>query len=349
MRSYFYVIFGVTMSLEDYYLKLPNFIKFNPKILKLSFDITDRINTSTGVSPDDYLMQLESRDDEFKTIHKKFRILYLELLIFIDKVCKKHDIDYWLGFGTLLGAVRHGGFIPWDDDIDLVALRDDYNKLIDVLPDELARYNLKESCGLTLLLENRKNYFDDFRSVYDVEDKDANRMIDGKYNFLQIAWMKPFVKIDIFPFDFIEDDRVEDIYTKFPPAQYKFYHQMLTNDAEFFSQLKKARSEVGFTDFKTKQFSDTIEGVPHWKIRVFDYDKTFPLTQIEFEGHEFKCPKDVDHHLVSMFGPKYMEFPKVIENHDTLELIRKQFSSKEEMSNAFDEAIEFLKNINENF
>ena len=336
------------MSLEDYYLKLPDFIKFNPKILKLSFDVTAKINEFNGVNTDEYLLSL-SEESEINDIRIKFRQLYVELLIFIDNVCCKHNIDYWLGFGTLLGAVRHGGFIPWDDDIDLVILREDYNKLIEILPDELENHNLKEKCGLTRLLENRKNYFEDFKSVYDVRDKNGSYMIDGKYNFLQIAWLKPFVKIDIFPFDFIEDDKVEAIYTKFAPAQYKFYNDMLNNNAEFFDKIDSARKEIGFTDLKTKQFSDTIEGVPHWKIRVFDYDKTFPLKSIEFEGHEFKCPKDCDHHLISMFGSNYMEFPKVIENHDTLQLILNQFDSKRECDGSFNDAIEFLKNCNESF
>ena len=336
------------MTLEDYYLKLPGFIKFNPKILKLSFDVTDRIKQSNGISTQDYLLKL-SDESEVNNLRRKFRQLYVELLIFVDNVCNKHDIDYWLGFGTLLGAVRHGGFIPWDDDIDLVILRKDYKKLIEVLPKELEEHDLKQSCGLTLLLENRKNYFSDFNSVYDVEDKDGNRMIDGKYNFLQIAWLKPFVKIDIFPFDFIEDDKLDAIYSKFAPAQYKFYDDMLRNKVKFFDRIDSARSEVGFTDSKTRQFSDTIEGVPHWKIRIFDYDKTFPLESIEFEGHKFKCPKDCNHHLTSMFGPDYMEFPKVIENHNTLELIEAQFGSTEEMDDAFDGALEFLKNINETF
>ncbi|MEE1337179.1 LicD family protein [Methanobrevibacter sp.] len=336
------------MTLEDYYLKLPGFIKFNPKILKLSFDVTDRIKQSNGISTKDYLLKL-SEESEVNNLRRKFRQLYVELLIFVDNVCNKHDIDYWLGFGTLLGAVRHGGFIPWDDDIDLVILRKDYNKLIEALPKELEEHDLKQSCGLTLLLENRKNYFGDFNSVYDVEDKDGNLMIDGKYNFLQIAWLKPFVKIDIFPFDFIEDDRLDEIYGKFAPTQYRFYDDMLRNKVKFADRIDSARSEVGFTDSKTRQFSDTIEGVPHWKIRVFDYDKTFPLESIEFEGYKFKCPKDCDHHLTSMFGPDYMEFPKVIENHNTLELIEAQFASTEEMDNAFEGAIELFKNINKTF
>ncbi|MBR4447854.1 phosphorylcholine transferase LicD [Methanobrevibacter sp.] len=337
------------MSLEKYYFKLPDFIKFNPKILKLSYDIADKIKQSNGVPSQEYLSELSSEGFEIKDARRKFRTLYVELLIFFDKVCNKYDIDYWLGFGTLLGAVRHGGFIPWDDDIDLVVLRKDYNKLIEVLPKELSKHNLKEHCGLTLLLENRKNFFDDFNSVYDVEDKNGNLLIDGKYNFLQVAWLKPFVKIDIFPLDFIEDNELEKIYEKFPPAQYKFYYEMLNNKVKFFDQIDAVRREVGFADHKTNQFSDTIEGVPHWKIRIFDYDKTFPLSSIDFEGHKFKCPKDCNHHLTRMFGPNYMEFPKVIENHDTLKLIESQFSSKEEMDNAFDEAIRFLKNLNEIF
>ena len=313
----------------------------------MSYGITDKIKQSNGMSSQDYISGLSSEELEIKEARQKFRTLYVELLIFIDKVCNKHDIDYWLGFGTLLGAVRHGGFIPWDDDIDLVILREDYNKLIEILPKELTEHGLKNHCGLTLLLENRKNYFNEFNSVYDVQDKNGNCMIDGKYNFLQVAWLKPFVKIDVFPFDFIVDEELEKIYDKFPPAQYRFYYEMLNNKAEFFDKIDSVRKEVGFTDSKTKQFSDTIEGVPHWKIRIFDYDKTFPLGSIDFEGHKFKCPKDCNHHLTRMFGPKYMEFPKVIENHDTLQLIDKQFGSKEEMTEAFNEAIKFIKNIND--
>ena len=50
----------------------------------------------------------------------------LYLLQSFDTVCKKHDIDYWLDYGTLLGAIRHQGFIPWDTDTDVGMLRSDY-------------------------------------------------------------------------------------------------------------------------------------------------------------------------------------------------------------------------------
>lgn len=334
------------MTLEDYYLKLPDFIKFNPKILKMSFDLTDRVKKSNGISTQDYLLKL-SEDSEVDATRSRFRQLYVELLIFIDKVCTKHGLDYWISFGTLLGAVRHGGFIPWDDDIDLVILRKDYNRLVEVLQKELEEYDLKKSCGLTLLLENRRNYFKGFRSVYDVCDKDGNAMIEGKYNFLQIAWLKPFVKIDIFPLDFIEDDKLDGIRNSFAPIQYGFYNDMLNNKYRFADRIDCVRKQLGFTDSKTKQFSESLECVPHWRIKIFDYDKTFPLASIEFEGHKFNCPKDCSHHLTSLYGHDYMEFPKVIENHDTLELIEAQFSSKKEMNDTFDDAIEFLKNVNE--
>ena len=52
-----------------------------------------------------------------------------EMLVEIDKICRRHDLKYWLCSGTLLGCVRHGGYIPWDDDLDIEMLREDYEKL----------------------------------------------------------------------------------------------------------------------------------------------------------------------------------------------------------------------------
>lgn len=67
---------------------------------------------------------------------KKIWAVELDLLCELDRVCKKHDLTYVLSFGSLLGAIRHHGFIPWDDDIDVMMHREDYDKLMKVGPKE---------------------------------------------------------------------------------------------------------------------------------------------------------------------------------------------------------------------
>ena len=68
---------------------------------------------------------------------KQAQQLMLEGLVCFDKICKKHDLKYWLDSGTLLGAVRHKGFIPWDDDIDLSMPVEDYLKFKEIAQTEL--------------------------------------------------------------------------------------------------------------------------------------------------------------------------------------------------------------------
>ena len=60
---------------------------------------------------------------------RQHQLKLLEMLVYFDKVCKENSIHYWLSSGTCLGAVRHGGFIPWDDDLDVEMMREDYLKL----------------------------------------------------------------------------------------------------------------------------------------------------------------------------------------------------------------------------
>lgn len=70
------------------------------------------------------------------TTRKKVWAIEIDLLLQLDRVCKKYGLKYYLMFGSLLGAVRHKGFIPWDDDLDVCMPRKDYEKLLKVAPSE---------------------------------------------------------------------------------------------------------------------------------------------------------------------------------------------------------------------
>lgn len=71
---------------------------------------------------------------------RKVQLTQLEILKEVDRICTKHGIKYWLSGGTQLGAVRHNGFIPWDDDLDIDMMREDFNRFL-----KIARTELQES------------------------------------------------------------------------------------------------------------------------------------------------------------------------------------------------------------
>lgn len=80
------------------------------------------------------------QNDTLDALHR----VHLEALLEIDRICRKHGIGYFIIAGTLLGAVRHGGFIPWDDDLDIGMMRGEYERFLQVAPRELAeRYFLQ--------------------------------------------------------------------------------------------------------------------------------------------------------------------------------------------------------------
>lgn len=92
---------------------------------------------------------------------RKAQLRMLEILKEIDKICKKHNITYWLDGGTMLGCARHKGFIPWDDDLDIAVFEEDYERLLHILQQELPSQYRVEWPG------NNKNFSFNFAKVVD--------------------------------------------------------------------------------------------------------------------------------------------------------------------------------------
>ena len=343
------------MDFEKLYSKLPDFIKYNRVVLDFFLKIPkklDKFNKKSRVNESHqqlFELMLVHSDFKAKGTLRNIQLLYVELLRFIDNVCNKYSLNYWISDGTLIGAVRHGGFIPWDDDIDVSILREDYEKLIEILPKEIEKYDyFKQECGLSLLRDNHENYFKDFKSVYDVKG-DVNLIDENKFMFLQIAWMEPFIKIDFFPKCYLKEEKLDYFKKHFVSTKYKFNQEIKNGIKNFDSEFKVRSKELGFTCNKTDYFNDCMDALQLDPVWIYETSEVFPLEKINFEGYEFNCPKNIDFYLTVMFGPNYMHLPDVIETHNLIPFIESQFNSKEEMDEKFKKDIEYLREINDNF
>ena len=133
--------------------------------------------------------ELKARFNPEGSMLRKQQNRMTEMLLVVDGICKKHGIRYWLCAGTLLGAVRHGGYIPWDDDLDVGLLRKDYQRLMEVLPGELPP---------TMALQTNdtdKNYFYFFAKL-----RDRNSLLAEECPYDEV-FKERGVFIDIFPFE----------------------------------------------------------------------------------------------------------------------------------------------------
>lgn len=117
------------------------------------------------------------------------RKILLNTLASIDKCCRDNDIKYSLSWGTLIGAIRHKGFIPWDDDMDLMMSRENYNKFIKCYND--SQYNL--------YMPRENNDF--YHILAKVSNKDTAIYYDFRKKSPHGLW------ISIFPFDNVPDER----------------------------------------------------------------------------------------------------------------------------------------------
>ena len=264
--------------------------------------------------------ELRKRFNPEGSLLRRQQMRMLEILVEIDKICKKHDIRYWLSSGTLIGAMRHNGFIPWDDDLDIEMMRPDYLRLMEVLPSELPDW---------LALQNDEtdpNYFFYYAKV---RDRRSKMLEQNNYDRL---WQEQGIYIDIFP---LEQHPIwlHKLTEKTVGHMYKIWRTS-TDDAKAIRKVRRIfdfnnrfvfpclrallsifRSALPLGSSKNFQFSifnfqfSTITsgmGIPFHKRRYLD--DIFPLTTHVFEGREFPVPRDADAHLRHLYGD-YMQLP----------------------------------------
>lgn len=248
----------------------------------------------------------------------EYRNIQLNILLALDSFCRENRINYSLAYGSLIGVVRHKGFIPWDDDIDLYMLRPEYNKLINLLPEILdGKYKL--AC---LEKDNKWNRayskFYDIRTI--IKEQVNNNTGIG-------------VGIDIFPLDEIPGDINEyQPFLKKMGFLKSFYtikslklskkRSFLNNSIIVLSKLLTwpfsfrniaeyiSAKAQRYNGKKTGFFSDNSEGYASTKpFLASDFDE---YIHMPFEDHEFMVMKGWYDVLSKSFG-NYMELPPIEE------------------------------------
>ena len=276
----------------------------------------------------------------------------VEILRFIDNVCKKYDLEYILCYGTLLGAVRHKGFIPWDEDLDIIMMRDDYNKLIEILPNEIKRIDfIQNNFGLTLLKNFNENLFEDVNHIYSpVYEEYFFDNADYKQRFLQFACLKPFVKIDVFPFDYVKESSLKEYKKKYLSQKYYFMKLYQKPNFSFDEEFNKIFEKLGMSYDETPYIGEGIDCTQWDDFGAFKREWIYPIKDITFEGYSFKSPNNAHELLKFWYGDSYMNMPHDIQIHDFTGYNMLLFENDEEKLNiAFKDMLNELKRINDNF
>lgn len=233
-----------------------------------------------------FLNTLHDASSVSPTADEDLRILQLcdtQMLIIIDKLCKKHHLNYWLDYGTLLGAYRHKGFIPWDDDTDISMIRSDYNQVVEIVNSELGQYGIKAA--------------------------EADGRIGIGYRHEETG-----IWVDIFAYDEYVSSNDYNEECKVFHATVRKYNDYLKNKGVMFSYSNLANILLKRHNTRTMSVPEHVflylcprfMGLSGY---FFRKDEIFPLSTLSFEGYTFSVPHDVTACLTKYYSQNFMSFP----------------------------------------
>lgn len=247
---------------------------------------------------------------------QELKEIEFNLLKVFDAFCKENNIKYYLSHGTLLGAIRYKGFIPWDDDVDLLIPREDYSRMLSLFKDS-DRYRL-------FAFEKNRDYRFPYAKLCDMTTRKDE---PGYNNGLELG-----LDIDLFPLDAWDDD-LEKARQEVKYIQKNIFRLSLTklkkpDSVNPVKRFVKRIAMIFCRMFGSKHYIKKILEMSHregqkginylgckaWCVygeRGIIPAEVFKETiEIEFEGEMFPAPKDYDTYLTCLYGDYLPEPPK---------------------------------------
>lgn len=222
--------------------------------------------------------------------------LSIKLLKELKQICEENDIKYWIDFGTMLGAVRHKGYIPWDSDVDTSMLREDYLKVIPLLKEKYKGTNIEvREYGFGTHFQVRIQPGDD--PTYGVDIFPVDRYCKGNLTEEEIAEV---------------NNRIEKA-TEVKRRACKHDSDLATNPERLREYVKQLQKEMIFLGEDEAEENPALffaidYPLPYHNL-TRNYDMVFPLGKIEFEGEEYPCPNNLEECLRFLYSRNYMSFP----------------------------------------
>ena len=252
---------------------------------------------------------------EQKEYLKKLHEVQVEILDEIDKICKENNIPYFLVGGTMLGAVRHKGFSPWDDDVDIGMLREDYDRFKKLCLNS----NILNEKYFLHCLDTDENYWLPFMKVR------KNNTTFGE-KFIKNLDTHKGVFVDIFPYDNVKYEKnffqkiraflilniADAVLCKHKVIKVANCRRKSAVKALMLLPLKQLHNFQNYL-FNIKRKKDTeyvVCFVGGGTIRTLKRDRVFPIKDFVFEGKMYPGIKDYDYYLKRVYG-NYMELPPI--------------------------------------